>query len=138
MVKSAFHRLSFLQLPGFISSKHNTARLRSSTANRLLLEKRRLARYFAHSRSHTVSFTEWQIMQRHPDVARSMHDLAELYHEQGKFKQAEKLVHKALVIREQLLGPDHSDVARSLTTLAKLHFSLGRYPLYFLFQEYIL
>jgi hypothetical protein len=55
-----------------------------------------------------------------------MHDLAELYHEQGKYKQAEKLVHKALVIREQLLGPDHSDVARSLTTLAKLHFSLGR------------
>jgi len=74
-----------------------------------------------------------------------MHDLAELYHEQGKYKQAEKLVHKALVIREQvsfsftlllahsscirfaqLLGPDHSDVARSLSTLAKLHFSLGR------------
>jgi tetratricopeptide (TPR) repeat protein len=42
--------------------------------------------------------------QRHPDVARSMHDLAELYHEQGKYKQAEKLVHKALVIREQVPG----------------------------------
>ncbi len=33
---------------------------------------------------------------------RSLHDLAELYHEQGKYKHAETLITKALVIREQV------------------------------------
>jgi hypothetical protein len=49
----------------------------------------------------------------HPDVARSLHELAELYTFQGKFELAEEFNKKALAIREKTLGPDHVDSARS-------------------------
>lgn len=43
----------------------------------------------------------------HPDSASTLHDLARLYQDQGKYDQAEPLFQKALEIREQQLGPEH-------------------------------
>ena len=43
-----------------------------------------------------------------------LHDLAELYNNQGRFEEARTLYQQALAIREQILGPTHSDTAKSL------------------------
>lgn len=62
-----------------------------------------------------------------PDVARSLQELAELYHKLGKFELAEQYNAKALAIRENSVGGSHADVAQSLNHLAQLNFSRGNY-----------
>ena len=72
--------------------------------------------------------------ESHPDVARSLANLAELYRAQGRYREAEPLYVEALAMRKQLLGDSHPDVALSLNNLALLYKSQGRYgeaePLY--------
>jgi tetratricopeptide (TPR) repeat protein len=70
----------------------------------------------------------------HPDVARSLYDLANLYRDRGHYREAEPLYQRALAIQERGLGPDHFDVASTLHSLAFLYWYQGRYaeaePLY--------
>lgn len=56
----------------------------------------------------------------HPNVARSLFNLAALYHAQGKYAEAELLYKRSLEIRERLLGPSNSDVAQNRAKLAAL------------------
>jgi esterase/lipase superfamily enzyme/Tfp pilus assembly protein PilF len=63
----------------------------------------------------------------HPDVARSLNNLAALYQNQGRYADAEPLYMRALAIREKTLGPDHPDVAITLNNLAALYQIEGRY-----------
>ncbi|HEY7124211.1 MAG TPA: FxSxx-COOH system tetratricopeptide repeat protein [Ktedonobacterales bacterium] len=63
----------------------------------------------------------------HPDVARSLNHLADLYLAQGEYEQALPLFERALMIRERALGPHHLDVATTLNDLADLHREQGRY-----------
>src|SRR5262249_59720486 len=69
----------------------------------------------------------------HPDVARSLNNLAALYQSQGRYADAEPLYRRSLAISEKVLGRD-SDVATSLNNLAELYRNQGRYadaePLY--------
>jgi tetratricopeptide (TPR) repeat protein/DNA-binding XRE family transcriptional regulator len=65
--------------------------------------------------------------RNHPDVARSLNDLAILYKEQGRYTDAEQLYRRALHIREQMLGPNHCDVARTLGNWADLYTQQGKY-----------
>ena len=71
---------------------------------------------------------------RPPRCRPSLNNLADLYHTQGRYAEAEPLYQRALAIREQALGPDHPDVALSLNNLAALYRAQGRYaeaePLY--------
>jgi tetratricopeptide (TPR) repeat protein len=62
----------------------------------------------------------------HPDVARSLNNLAALYDSYGKYTEAEPLYQRALAIREKALGPDHPDVATILENYAALLFKAGR------------
>ena len=62
----------------------------------------------------------------HPDVAQSLNNLATLYHDQGKYAEAEALYFRALAIREESLGPNHPDVATALNNLAALYESQDR------------
>ena len=48
----------------------------------------------------------------HPSTASTLHALAALYHDQGKYEQAEPLYQRALAISEKILGPEHPDTAR--------------------------
>lgn len=64
---------------------------------------------------------------RHPDVASSIDDLAELYRAQGARARAEPLFQQALKLREALLGPGHPDVAATLNNLAFLYYEQGAY-----------
>jgi CHAT domain-containing protein/Tfp pilus assembly protein PilF len=71
---------------------------------------------------------------QHPDVAASLHNLAILYKEQGKYREAEPLYQRALRIKERILGPEHPSVADSLNSMATLDWKRGKYaeaePLY--------
>ncbi|MEO1145618.1 MAG: tetratricopeptide repeat protein, partial [Cyanobacteria bacterium J06638_22] len=64
---------------------------------------------------------------RHPDVATSLNNLAELYRSQGRYAEAEPYYQQALALRRELLGDRHPDVATSLNNLAELYRSQGRY-----------
>ncbi len=74
-----------------------------------------------------VSIREKALGPRHPDVARSLSDLALLYLGRGEYEQAEPLYQQALAIQEQALGPGHPDVAGILNDLAMLYYFQGKY-----------
>ena len=46
--------------------------------------------------------------------------MASLYMAQGKYKEAEPLLKRALEIREKALGPEHPDTTARLNNLAVL------------------
>jgi Flp pilus assembly protein TadD len=68
------------------------------------------------------------------DLATCSNWIAELYHSQGRYGEAEPLYVRSLSIYEQQLGAQHPDVATSLNNLASLYRAQGRYgeaePLY--------
>jgi tetratricopeptide (TPR) repeat protein len=72
--------------------------------------------------------------EKHPDTARSLNNLGDLYLKQGRYEEAEPLYKQALAIRREALGEQHLDTATSLGNLAVLYQSRGRYeeaePLY--------
>jgi tetratricopeptide (TPR) repeat protein len=57
----------------------------------------------------------------HPDVADSLHILAEIYRSQGEYAQAEPLFKRSLAIAEEAFGPDDQYVAAVLEDLARLY-----------------
>ena len=63
----------------------------------------------------------------HPDVARSLNNLAAVYQDQRRYADAEPLYKLSLMIREDVFGPDHPDVANSLNNLADLYRAQSRY-----------
>jgi tetratricopeptide (TPR) repeat protein len=69
----------------------------------------------------SVALHEKALGLHHPDVARSLNNLADLYYDQGAYAKAEPLYLRAepllvrsLKIHEKTLGPIHPDVARCL------------------------
>ena len=75
----------------------------------------------------SLSISEKQLGENHPDVATSLNNLAELYRNRGKYEEAEPLYLRSLSIREKQLGEDHPHVADSLNNLALLYDSQGKY-----------
>jgi tetratricopeptide (TPR) repeat protein/CHAT domain-containing protein len=66
--------------------------------------------------------------------AAALNNLAETYHQLGRYSDAASLIARSLAIREKIQGPDHPDVASVLNNLAQLYSDLGRHseaePLY--------
>lgn len=56
-----------------------------------------------------------------------MGNLAKLYHELGKYAEAEALCRRTLAIREKQLGPKHPVAAWNLLNLAGICCGQGRY-----------
>ncbi len=56
-----------------------------------------------------------------------MHHLAELYIDQERYTDAERLLRRAIQIRKKSCGRDHGDTAASLETLARLCWLQKRY-----------
>jgi tetratricopeptide (TPR) repeat protein len=73
-----------------------------------------------------LSIQEKELGPDHPDVAKTLNNLAALYLTQKMYAQAEPLFKRALSIREKALGPDHPDVAKTLNNLAALYKNTGR------------
>lgn len=62
----------------------------------------------------------------HPDLARSLLNLGNVYLLRGVFDRARPLYERSLAIREAALGPDHADVGATLNNLANLERVTGR------------
>jgi CHAT domain-containing protein len=77
-----------------------------------------------------------QLGDRHPDIATSLNNLAELYRLQGRYGEAEPLLQESLAIWREQLGDRHPHVATSLNNLAALYQVQGRFgEAEILFQE---
>ncbi len=67
-------------------------------------------------------------------LATSLNNLALLYHNQGKYSEAEPLYLDALEMTKRLFTSDHPNIATSLNNLASFYYSQGKYseaePLY--------
>lgn len=74
------------------------------------------------------------LKQERLEIAQSLHALAGVHRQQGRYAEAEPLYQRALAIWEQHLGSDHPQVAHPLTGLALLYELQGTYeeaePLY--------
>jgi Flp pilus assembly protein TadD len=58
-------------------------------------------------------------------VAQSLNTLASLYYDQGKYEQAETLLQRALLIREQVLGTNHPATEATRNDYAFLRRAMG-------------
>ena len=74
----------------------------------------------------------------HPDVARSLFNLAWLSKVKQDFAHAESLYKRALDIQEKALGPDHSEVATTLNDLAVLYNQQGNFDQSILVNQRVL
>ena len=61
-------------------------------------------------------------------IARGLHDLAHLFHRQGRLEQGELYYRHALQAREMIHGPAHPCIAQNLNNLAGLLLAQNRYP----------
>ena len=74
-----------------------------------------------------VALREAALGPNHPDVGRSLGNLAQLLLATGDYAGARPLAERALRINEQAFGAMHPAVAASLGTLAALHHAMGDY-----------
>ncbi|SRR6266487_3621770 len=68
-----------------------------------------------------------EYMGHQEGYAIALNNLALLYRARGADAQAEPLLKRALMIREQTLGPQHPDTAQGLNNLAELYRAQGAY-----------
>jgi tetratricopeptide (TPR) repeat protein len=64
--------------------------------------------------------------QHHPKSFSFKSELAAIYWEQGRYRDAEKLYLEVLDSRKLELGEDHPDTVRSLQSVGKIYLSLGQ------------
>ena len=63
----------------------------------------------------------------HPDVARTLNNLAAACQRRGQYREAEDLYYQVLAIQQVKLGMEHFEVARTWNNLARAYFAQGRY-----------
>lgn len=63
--------------------------------------------------------------RNNPDLATLLNILAVIYREQGRFKEAIRVLQETLEIRENVFGPTHAAVASTLNNLSVLHGKCG-------------
>ena len=84
---------------------------------------------YAEAEAHykrALAIREAKLGKDHPDVARTLNNLADVYEAQGKYAEAEAHYKRALAIREAKLGKDHPDVAQTLNNLAVVYRAQGK------------
>jgi tetratricopeptide (TPR) repeat protein len=64
----------------------------------------------------------------HPDVATSLNNLAGLYESQGRYDEAETILHRALEIYQQVLGDNHPNTLTVCENLAQLPAKVSNNP----------
>ena len=65
--------------------------------------------------------------RNNPDLAVLLNILAVIYREQGRFKEAIRVLRETLEIRENVFGMKHPSVAATLNNLSVLHGKCGDY-----------
>jgi tetratricopeptide (TPR) repeat protein len=74
-----------------------------------------------------LAIREQMLGPNHLDVAMSLHGLALVVFDRGRYDEAASINVRVLRIREQALGPNHPDVALSLNSLGLVYFRQARY-----------
>jgi tetratricopeptide (TPR) repeat protein len=82
---------------------------------------------YGHDFSKLSIFYITQYFDKDSEVASSLSFLGDLYHQQGKYAEAEPLLQRALHIREQRLESDDEGVATALAALGDLYYQQGKY-----------
>ncbi|GHO53832.1 helix-turn-helix domain-containing protein [Ktedonobacter robiniae] len=78
---------------------------------------------------NALSIQQSILGENHPDTARTLNDLGDLYFIRGSYKEADSYLQKALSVRQQVSGTNHPDVAETLNRLANLYRTQGNYNL---------
>ncbi len=73
-----------------------------------------------------LSDRERLLAAEHPDLARQLEGLADVYAAQGRFAAALELVRRVLSMREGALGAQHPEVAEAYGSLARVLAALGQ------------
>lgn len=63
----------------------------------------------------------------HPEIAKSLHYLADLYVEHGKYNSSELMYKRVISIRDKLLGEEHPDTLSSYNNLASVYINQNRF-----------
>ena len=74
-----------------------------------------------------LALGEIELGRNHPDVAKSLNNLAELYQHLGRNNEAEPLYKRSLAIWQTSYGPNHPYFAKVLDNLGSLYFVQHRY-----------
>ena len=91
-----------------------------STATRAATARR------SHSTNKRSRFGEKALPAGHPDIATSLNNLGDLLVVQGRHKQAEPLLTRALEMREKALPTAHRDIASTLNNLSSVYWAKGQ------------
>jgi tetratricopeptide (TPR) repeat protein len=88
-------------------------------ARKLHTESERLGRAGKYEEARPLAERALEIREKalgpeHPDVARSLNNLANLYRDKGDYARAETIYQRALAIREKAFGLENPEVAASL------------------------
>ncbi|HEY0604685.1 MAG TPA: FxSxx-COOH system tetratricopeptide repeat protein [Herpetosiphonaceae bacterium] len=76
---------------------------------------------------HAVAIRQRVLGGDHPDTARSLSNLANVFYGHGQYAEAQHAHAQALAIRQRVLGGDHLDTARSLNNLGTILEAQGKY-----------
>jgi tetratricopeptide (TPR) repeat protein len=76
---------------------------------------------------NALALREQLLEPNHPDIAQNLNDLAGVYHNQKKLREAAPLYQQALTIQEQTLGAENPATIRTLSNLALLYYSQKNY-----------
>ena len=76
-------------------------------------------------KEETLAFYKRVLPADHPDIARSMHNLAGTYGQLGQHEEALKLQEETLAFRKRVLPVDHPLIAQSMHNLAWIHYARG-------------
>ncbi len=74
-----------------------------------------------------LAIREKALGPEHLEVAKSLHNLANIHLFQGEYAAAEPLYRRAAAIRTKFLGAEHLEVTKSLNNLAALYIRQSRY-----------
>jgi len=73
-----------------------------------------------------VEMTKRVLGEEHPDSLMSMANLAFMYRNQGRWKEAEELQMPVMKISKRVLGEEHPDMLRSMENLVFTYHKQGR------------
>jgi tetratricopeptide (TPR) repeat protein len=85
----------------------------------------RCQQYLPHALASEVLIRQWNI--HIPEAADLLNKIGLYLQMRAQYSEAEPLLKRALVMREQILGPEHPDTAASLNNLAGLYMNQGKY-----------
>jgi tetratricopeptide (TPR) repeat protein len=74
-----------------------------------------------------LQILEAKLGHEHPNIATTLNELSQLYHNMGEYKEALSLYNRAIKIREKTLGTEHYEMSVLFNNLALLYRDMGEY-----------